>query len=657
MTSLPRRNKRRSAKLQAITLVLLLALALPLASQPASAVTEYRFEIVPSTPTRLDLKGVSWTADGSGAIIIGGVQLVLEYETETGLARSIESGNWSTASQILEGVTHTADGRVFISSGRLDGSNVMGDLWELVDDTTILRASIEGDILQGVAASSTGRLLAISALGSLFEFIDGELVEIGSVGDVLLQDIVWAPDGSGAIIVGGAGTISWFDAVEDTLEPVSFTSTQSLNTVSWRPGTDDAWAAGEGGLVVEVNTTTGETARMRPYTPRTEDVSGISWHPTDDIALLVGEEGVAWLWRMGVFTKQMVDVNKYLLDVMWNPVGDEALVVGETSTLFRYAPRIPTQNRAPNAVITSPQDGLEVEEGTEITFDGTSSSDPEGDPLTFSWSSNATGLLGTESVFRAKLPLGTHVVTLHVDDGQDHSSTDQVTVTIVKPIPPEQRLHLEVLTPRSGSLLMGEVQITGTAHYELGDIASVEVSLDGEGWRPTVGTEIWSLSLDTSLIEDGVHSIVVRATAEDGVYKVESLLVEIRNAVVPEPPKVPNITMHLRDSGMVDQLIEFEVEGDNLTSWIVIWSFGDGSNGQGLQVLHAYREEGRYEVTMGLWLEGEDRPAAQFTATIVIESGEEDGLSLEAVMLLSLMAAGAIYVVGFYGGRRAFRRD
>ena len=482
---------------------------------------------------------------------------------------------------------------------------------------------------------------------------------IGSAGDVLFHDIAWAPDGSGAIIVGGAGTISWFDAKEDTLEPVSFTSTHPLYSVSWRPGTDDAWAAGEGGLVVEVNTTTGEASRMRPYTPRTEDVFGISWHPTEDIALLVGDEGVSWLWRLGVFTKQIVDVNKYLLDVMWNPVGDEALVVGEAGTLYRYAPRIPVQNRAPNAVITSPENGQEFELDVGITFDGTSSSDPDDDPLTFSWSSNRTGQLSTEDRFVDTLPLGTHVITLTVDDGQDHNSTEQVTITIVEPVPREQRLHLEVLTPRPGSMLTGEIQMTGTAYYELGEIASVEVSIDGEGWRPTVGTESWSLTLDTSILEDGVHSIIVRATAdeEDNVFKTESLMVEIRNAVIPEPPMVPNITMHLRDSGVVNELLEFQVEGDNLTSWIVIWSFGDGSNGQGMQVLHAYREEGRYEVTMGLWLEGEDQPASQFTATIIIESGEEEGLSLEAVMLLSLVAAGAIYIIGFYGGRRAFRRD
>ncbi|NIP34523.1 MAG: hypothetical protein GWN18_06215, partial [Thermoplasmata archaeon] len=102
---------------------------------------------------------------------------------------------------------------------------------------------------------------------------------------------------------------------------------------------------GEGGLVVEVDATTLEASRVRPYTPRTEDLLGVGWHPEGDKALIVGEEGIAYLYRLGVFTQQRVDTNKYLLDVEWNPMGDEAIVVGESGTLLLYAPKVSPQNR------------------------------------------------------------------------------------------------------------------------------------------------------------------------------------------------------------------------------------------------------------------------------------------------------------------------
>lgn len=657
LTSGRKGSVRRTALFWAVVMMTCVAFVLPMVAPPASAVTEYRYEIVPTPPTPLDYKGVSWSQDGSEAIVVGGVQALLAYDPDTGIAWSMDGSNWSTASQTLEAVTHTPDGRAFVSSGRLDGSAVMGDLWEVMDDEIILRASIEGDIIQSVAASPNGRLLAIGALGSLFEYKDGELEHLGSAGDVVLYDIAWAPDGSGAIIVGAAGTITWFDAIEGTLEPVPFTSTHPLYSVDWRPGTMDAWAVGEGSLVVEVNSTTLEASRVRPFTPRTEDSYGIAWHPEADIALLVGEEGVTYLWRLGVFTKQIMDLNVVLLDVMWNPVGDEALVVGESGTMYRYAPWITSPNRAPDAVISSPDNGHEVEVGGTITFDGTSSSDPDGDPLSFTWSSNSSGLLSTEAEFRYELPLGAHRVTLYVDDGQGHNSTDQVSVNVVKPVPKEDRMHLEVVSPRPGSMLKGEIVVSGTVTYELGPVVMVDMAVDGGGWRPAEGIESWSISLDTDLLEDGVHSLEVRATAEDGVFRVESFLVEVRNIILPEPPLVPNITLRLREQGTVDQLLSFAVDGEGLSSWILVWSFGDGSSGQGEHVSHAYNEEGTYQITLELWFEGNDAPAAIYSATVVVISDEEDGLSIEAIILLSMMVAGAIYVIGFYGGQRAFRRD
>ena len=298
-----------------------------------------------------------------------------------------------------------------------------------------------------------------------------------------------------------------------------------------------------------------------------------------------------------------------------------------------------------------------MEAGRTITFDGTSSSDPDGDPLSFTWSSNTSGLLSTEALFKDELPLGAHRVTLYVDDGQGHNSTDQVTVDVVKPVPPEDRLHLEVLSPRPGSIVTGEIVVSGTVTYELGPVAMVEIAVDGGGWRPAEGTESWSISLDTTLLEDGVHSLVVRVTAEDGVFQVESFLVEVRNIILPEPPQIPNITLRLREKGVVDQLLSFDVEGEGLSSWILVWSFGDGSSGQGEHVSHAYTEEGTYRITLELWLEGEDVPAAKYSATVVVVSDEEEGLSIEAAILLAMVAAGAIYVIGFYGGQRAFRRD
>ena len=646
----------RRATVAAVVSLALLAGAIPLLAPPGDALTEYRYELVVAPPTPLDYKGVSWSPDGREAIVVGGVQAVLRYDPGTRVARSVGDGNWSTASQTLEDVAHSASGRAYVSGGRFEDSRVQGDLWRVQGSSITRIDSIAGDILEGVSGLQGGKVLAISALGSVHELVDGALEPVGRVGDVVLHDVAWSPDGSGAFIVGAAGTVSWYDAGDGSLTDVAFTSTHPLFSVSWRPGTDTAWAVGEGTLVVELNATSLGVSRVRPYTPRTPDLYGVAWHPDDDVALLVGAEGTTYLWQMGVLTEQLVTVSNDLLDAEWNPEGDEALVVGAEGTILSFAPRIPTQNRAPSAVISSPSDGVEVEEGTALTFDGSDSSDPDGDDLAFTWTSNGTGVFGQDAVVTHRLPLGVHRVTLSVDDGQGHNVTDQVTVTVVKPVPPERRIHLTVDTPVSGSMLSGVVVVSGTASYELGTIASVDVSVDGQGWRLAEGTSSWSLVLDTTLLEDGVHTIVVRAVADDGVFKNASLVIEVRNTLPPEPPKIPNVTLRLVDRGVVDQLLEFRAEADDLSPWILVWSFGDGSNARGSQVRHAYTDPGTYEVILELWLEGFPEPLAAFTTTVIIESPEDQGPSLEGVIALVAVLAVVIYIAGFYGGRRAFRR-
>ena len=626
---------------------------------PASAVTEYRYEVVAAPPSPLDYRGVAWAPDGSEAIVVGGIQALLRYDPDTGRALGVGDGNWSTASQMLEDVAYGTKGRVYISGGRLQDSSFMGDLWQLVDEAVQLSGTVEGDVLEAVATSTGGRVIVVGTLGSVLELRNGTLETVGTAGDIVLHDAAWAPDGSGALLVGAAGTITWFDGGTGDLVPVPFTSTHPLYGVSWHPSSAYAWAVGEGGLVVEVNRTNLEASRVRPYSPRNLDLLGVSWHPDGEVALVVGEEGQTLLYRLGVFTTQLVDVNVDLLDVMWNPVGDEALVVGASGTVLRYAPRINPQNRAPDAVISSPSDGHEVEADVSITFDGSSSSDPDGDPLVFTWMSNRSGRIGTDDRITVRLPMGEHRVTLYVDDGQGHNSTDSITVRVVKPVPPEERLHLTIVTPRPNALISGQVPISGTASFEMGGIASVEMALDGGGWRPAEGTTTWSTVLDTTILEDGIHSIVVKVTADDeaGTHKVASVLVEVRNTVIPEPPAVPNITLNMRDHGRVDELISFSADGEDLSSWLLVWRFGDGSGGQGTMVRHAYTEEGTYQVTLELWLEGYDVPAAVFTATLVIEEEPASAMSVESMVAVTLVVAGVIYVAGYYGGRRAFRRD
>jgi PKD domain/Beta-propeller repeat len=70
-----------------------------------------------------------------------------------------------------------------------------------------------------------------------------------------------------------------------------------------------------------------------------------------------------------------------------------------------------------------------------VMLDGTFSSDPDGDPLTFTWSGDfgtATG--ATPSV---NLEPGVHTITLTVEDGRGGVASDTVVITVVANTPPQ----------------------------------------------------------------------------------------------------------------------------------------------------------------------------------------------------------------------------
>jgi hypothetical protein len=74
--------------------------------------------------------------------------------------------------------------------------------------------------------------------------------------------------------------------------------------------------------------------------------------------------------------------------------------------------------------------------GTQVTLDGSGSSDPDGDSLTYSWAENgveiATGVEPT-----VQLGIGSHTITLIVDDGNSGSTSDDITIDIVDTTPPD----------------------------------------------------------------------------------------------------------------------------------------------------------------------------------------------------------------------------
>jgi hypothetical protein len=74
--------------------------------------------------------------------------------------------------------------------------------------------------------------------------------------------------------------------------------------------------------------------------------------------------------------------------------------------------------------------------GTEVTLDGSGSSDPDGDALSYEWRDAEGNILGNSAQLTLTLPLGQHIFTLTVTDAHGAASSDSVAVEVVDTTPP-----------------------------------------------------------------------------------------------------------------------------------------------------------------------------------------------------------------------------
>ena len=90
----------------------------------------------------------------------------------------------------------------------------------------------------------------------------------------------------------------------------------------------------------------------------------------------------------------------------------------------------PTANAGPDQTVDASSAA-----GANVNLDGSASSDPDGDTLTYSWKEGAV-VLGTSPTINVTLPIGMHTITLTVDDGRGQTASDNLVVTVTDGIAP-----------------------------------------------------------------------------------------------------------------------------------------------------------------------------------------------------------------------------
>lgn len=267
-----------------------------------------------------------------------------------------------------------------------------------------------------------------------------------------------------------------------------------------------------------------------------------------------------------------------------------------------------------------------------VSFDASGSSDPDDDPLTYSWAfgdgTTGVGVSPTHTYVNG----GVYTATLTVSDGQA-STTATKTITVIAPnVGPTASF---TATPTSGdAALLVNFNASGSSDPENDPLTYSWTFGDGG-----TGTGV---SPSHTYVTAGVYTATL--TVSDGEFSDQATQVITVN--VPNLSPTASFTA-TPTSGDVALLVSFDASGssdpenDPLT---YNWAFGDGGTGTGVSPTHTYTTGGIFTVTLTV---SDGQSVDQATTTITVISPNQGPTAL---FLASVTSGPAPLNVSFDGG-------
>jgi serine protease AprX len=208
----------------------------------------------------------------------------------------------------------------------------------------------------------------------------------------------------------------------------------------------------------------------------------------------------------------------FLADVFTGPVGS--------------APPPPPANQPPVADAGPDQTVIDTEDnGSEsVTLDGSGSTDPDGDPLTYSWSEEGSPIAtGTNPTI--EFVVGTHTITLTVSDGEA-TVDDTVVITVEAPPAANQPPVADAggnRTVADTDNAPGEtVTLDGSASYD------PDGTIDFWSWSESSTSLGTGETLDVPL-SDGAHTITLTVTDDEGATDTDTVIITVEAPAPAEP--------------------------------------------------------------------------------------------------------------------------
>jgi len=240
------------------------------------------------------------------------------------------------------------------------------------------------------------------------------------------------------------------------------------------------------------------------------------------------------------------------------------------------------RNKSPVAIFT--ESDHTVYNGDVITFNAADSYDPDGTIVSYSWDfgdgNTATGV----TVSHAYADNGSYVVTLTVTDNDGATDSAHATKTIMN------RHPVAIFTESAHTVYSSE-----NIHFDASESHDPDGTIVSYSWDFGDGNTATGVTASHSYPASGTYTVTLTVTDNDGATDS----ITATKTVMNRPP----VASFTETAEVVDteEAISFDASDSSDPDGYIVdysWDFGDGTQGTGVSVQHAYSQDGTYTVIL-----------------------------------------------------------
>lgn len=263
-------------------------------------------------------------------------------------------------------------------------------------------------------------------------------------------------------------------------------------------------------------------------------------------------------------------------------------------------------NIPPTAIISASKTTVQI--GEYVNFDGSGSSDPDGNIIEYTWYlGNGLKDSGMYVLFMYS-ESGTFNVSLIVIDNDGETGNAITTITVLPNAAPQATISMD-----STSFNVGENAFFNASGSSDSDGRIVEYT-----WDFGDGTKDSGLYSNHIYLTDGDYSVTLTVIDDYGASDVDSVDITILDPGGPPDNDPPTASFDADRTTIVeDESVQFNASNSSDSDGAIVeysWDFGDGSGGSGKNIAHIFSIIGVFNVTLTVF----DNDGASDTDYILI---------------------------------------